>query len=65
MEHQKSVAEAERRELADLREIIFNKDEFENFDSTAYESIDDSKYPYTIQKSTVVFGGHETMIRDN
>ena len=63
LEHQKTVFEAEHRELADLREIIFNKDEFESFDNAADESVDDSKYPYTIQKSTVVFGGHETWLK--
>ena len=60
LENQQRTAEAEHRELADLREIIFNKEEFDNYDADSAENIDESKYPYTVQKSTVVFGGHET-----
>ena len=58
---QKAVSEAEHRELADLREIIFNKDELDK-DNNA-ELIDNSRYPYTVQKSTVIFGGHESWVK--
>lgn len=63
LENQQRTAEAEHRELADLREIIFNKEEFDNYDMDSAESIDESKYPYTVQKSTVIFGGHETWVK--
>lgn len=63
LEQQQKQAEAEHRELADLREIVFNSDEAEgNIDDTA-EAIDSKVYPYTMQKSTVVFGGHETWVK--
>ena len=63
MEKQRLTAEAEHRELADLREIIFNNDDFDRVDDSTVEIADDKKYPYTIQKSTVVFGGHETWLK--
>lgn len=63
IERQKESAEAEQRELADLREIIFNKNEFENLDNVTDESVDESRYPYFVEKSTVVFGGHETWVK--
>ncbi len=62
LEQQKAAAEAEHRELIDLREVIFNRDEEEN-DEDVEEAVDSSKYPYTIQKSTVVFGGHESWVK--
>ena len=62
LEQQKSAAEAEHRELADLREIIFNKEDSES-DSKETERIDNKIYPYTVNKSTVVFGGHETWVK--
>lgn len=63
LEQQKSAAEAEHRELADLREVVFNKEEFDSYDENSDETVDNSKYPYTIQKSTVIFGGHETWVK--
>lgn len=63
LEQQKSASEAEHRELADLREVVFNKEEFEHYDGSAEEIPDESVYPYNVQKSTVVFGGHETWIK--
>ena len=63
LEQQNSASEAEHRELADLREVVFNKEEFDSYDGSAEEVVDDDKYPYTVQKSTVVFGGHETWVK--
>ena len=60
LEQQIAVAEAEHRELADLREIVFNRDIVEDADDIA---VDDAVYLYTIRKSTVVFGGHETWVK--
>ena len=61
LEQQKAASKAEHRELVDLREVIFNRDEEDNDDTD--EVVDSSKYPYTIQKSTVVFGGHESWVK--
>lgn len=61
LEQQQKQSEAEHRELADLREIMFNRDELEN--DIADEPVDSKVYPYTVQKSTVVFGGHETWVK--
>ena len=54
---QKAAAEAEHRELADLREIVF-KAEDEQIENEPVK--DNSLFPYEVQKNTVVFGGHET-----
>ena len=61
LEQQQKMSEAEHRELADLREIVFNRDELEN--DIADETADSKVYPYTVQKRTVVFGGHETWVK--
>jgi type I restriction enzyme M protein len=42
---------------------VENKEEFDSYDGSAEEVVDDDKYPYTVQKSTVVFGGHETWVK--
>ena len=62
LEQQKAAAEAEHRELADLREVVFNQDEDDDTASSE-KAIDSDIYPYTVQKSTVVFGGHETWVK--
>ncbi len=49
----------EHRELADLRELVFNQDNELQGDPTD-ESIE---YPYETKKRTVVFGGHETWLK--
>ncbi|MBP7508682.1 MAG: hypothetical protein KA807_12750, partial [Prolixibacteraceae bacterium] len=61
LEQQQKQAEAEHRELADLREIVFNQEDDTSSDGEA--PIDSKVYPYTVQKSTVVFGGHETWVK--
>ena len=48
---QKSASESEHRELADLREVVLNKEEFEHYDGSAEEVHYDSIYPYTVQKA--------------
>lgn len=63
LEKQQKLSEAEHRELADLREIVFNRDEIESSADNSTEVIDSKIYPYTVQKSTVVFGGHETWVK--
>lgn len=61
LEQQQKQAEAEHRELADLREIVFNQEDDTSSDGEV--TIDSKIYPYTVQKSTVVFGGHETWVK--
>ena len=56
-----AAAEREHRELADLREYVFN-DERET-DAPEGDKIDESCWPYSVQKDTVVFGGHPSWAR--
>ena len=58
---QKAAAEAEHRELADLREIVFKADDAEQIENEQVK--DESLFPYEVQKDTVVFGGHETWVK--
>ena len=58
---QKVAAEAEHRELADLREIVFKADDDEQIENEQVK--DNSLFPYEVQKDTVVFGGHETWVK--
>lgn len=50
----KTRAERERRELADLRDYVFNKSEI----AEEEKAEDEFNWPYEVQKDTVVFGGH-------
>ncbi len=52
----KAAANIEHRELADLREFVFNQDTEEMTE----ETVEDDKWPYEVHKDTVVFGGHAT-----
>lgn len=54
----KATADREHRELADLREYVFNSKAQETEEEP--EEIDSSKWPYEVQKDTLVFGGHTT-----
>lgn len=59
-------ARLEHRELADLRELIFNKDMEEGEEQeepSLTEQPDSGIYPYAVRKDTVVFGGHENWLR--
>ena len=53
----KAAAERERRELADLREYVFNSRQEEDAEETPDEAY---QWPYEVRKNTLVFGGHET-----
>lgn len=46
----------ERRELADLRDLIFNQENIEEKES----DLETDLFPYTVQKKTLVFGGHDS-----
>ena len=53
----------EHRELADLREIIFNQND--DPDAVARREIPEKSYsyPYTTKKRTVIFGGHDSWLK--
>ena len=53
----KAAAERERRELADLREYVFNSRQEEQAEEAPDETY---QWPYEVQKNTLVFGGHDT-----
>ena len=65
--HEQSVkkTEKERRELYDLRELMFNMDNglFNAADSEEEESGKEISYPYTLKKRMVIFGGHESFLK--
>ena len=60
LSQEKAQSEAEHRELADLREIVFKSDT-DIVEETAEEN--NVVFPYTVQKTTVVFGGHDTWVK--
>ena len=49
----------EHRELADLRELIFNQ---ENDEEEIADEKDDA-FPYDVQADTLIFGGHSTWLK--
>ena len=59
-----SIYEREHRELADLREIVFNA-QFTDGSSEAEQpaTVSDATYPYETAKRTTVFGGHDTFLK--
>ena len=54
-----STIDREHRELSDLREYVFNQSTEEPTES-AESVIEEDRWPYEVQKDTVVFGGHAT-----
>lgn len=50
----------EHRELADLRELVFRR---ENESAEEETPVDESIFPDEVQHDTVVFGGHETWLK--
>ncbi len=59
----RSNAELDHRELADLRELIFNLDNELLSGEEEKEEVDESLFPYEVKKETVIFGGHETWLK--
>jgi len=53
------AAQADRQELADLRSLVFNRQE-----DTAEESTGKVKFPYTAKSRIVVFGGHDSWAKE-
>ena len=54
-------AEMDHRELADLRELVFNLDNEKETEETG--EIDESCFPYEVRRETVVFGGHDSWLK--
>ena len=61
----RSVYEREHRELADLREIVFNAQFADSSPDQQPQSPESPEYdyPYETQKRTTVFGGHDTFLK--
>ena len=61
LEHEREIAELEHRELADLRELVFNQQEgiYE-----AEETVEQITFPCSTQHRIVVFGGHDSWARE-
>ena len=55
----RETAVREHRELADLREVVFNREECIEEE----ETIPSGEWPYNVQKDTVIFGGHATWVK--
>ena len=62
LEKELEALRREHRELADLRELVFNQEN--DVDVSAESQVtEDISFPYETQKRTVVFGGHETFLK--
>ncbi len=59
----RNAAKLEHRELADLRELVFQQENAVADTAQTEEPIDESSFPYEVVKDTVVFGGHETWLK--
>lgn len=60
----KSIYEREHRELADLREIVFNAQFADGSGEPEQPStVSEETYPYETAKRTTVFGGHDTFLK--
>lgn len=57
LESERRTAALEHRELADLREIVFNRN---NPAEEQSKPAEDVSFPYEVQKETLIFGGHDT-----
>ncbi len=58
----RDLAALEHRELADLRELIFNQEASAEQEKPD-EAVDESAFPYEVKATTVIFGGHETWLK--
>lgn len=59
LEDNKAQAIIEHRELADLRELVFRQNE-EDLAGEDEPAKDTGVFPYTVQRDTLVFGGHDS-----
>lgn len=58
----RETANLEHRELADLRELVFNQRSGSGQEQTEEEP-DNHVFPYEVGQNTIVFGGHETWLK--
>ena len=61
LEDAKKDASRDRRELADLRELVF-LDGVEE-DATP-DTVDETQYPFTAERTILVFGGHDSWLKE-
>ena len=59
LEQIRKTAQQEHRELADLREYVFHLDTDQEPEEPDVV-VDTEKWPYTVRRNTLVFGGHAT-----
>ncbi len=60
LEREKEASAAEHRELSDLREYLFRNAMAEEETEKVPE---EDRFPYDVQKETLVFGGHATWLK--
>ena len=58
----RDTAGLEHRELADLRELVFNSKSSPEQDTQENDTANEA-FPYEVRRNTVVFGGHETWLK--
>lgn len=58
-ERENRILRQEHRELADLRDLVFNQNQGDQTEKTTQEI----PYPYVTRKRTVLFGGHDTFLK--
>lgn len=61
-EHELKALRMEHRELADLRELVFNRELEPDVLARREKTEKRYEYPYITRKRTVVFGGHESFL---
>lgn len=59
----RDAGEMERRELASLRELIFNRESPAAQEQPDEAAAAESAFPYAVKGATVIFGGHETWLK--
>ena len=60
LEQEREVAGREHRELADLRELVFNQELEEDRQEQSESAI---ALPYEVKRTTLIFGGHESWLK--
>jgi len=61
-EHELKALRMEHRELADLREVVFNRELLTDALTRREKTKKQYEYPYVTKKRTVIFGGHESFL---
>ena len=62
-EHELKALRMEHRELADLRELVFNSELSPDIQERREKPEKNYQYPYSPRKRTVIFGGHDSFLR--